>query len=199
MGSAASKFGRPFSIPRLRSRHRLDLQHCSVRQFPFVRQAIALSQSQEFFPQRIDFAAHERAIDYVFGGESAFAARKNHSTFARDWLPDWHRFWPSGSKNWAASVPNLMVSCRFPNHYFPYGCLKFTRHCLKFRPAKSTINCRPVSSKDDPAILNFVLFFVRWFALGYVPWPRLPLSRALWLHRCRVAHASTPARIFRVK
>src|SRR5438067_202396 len=65
-------------------------------QLPFVRQAIALSQSQEFFPQRIDFAAHERAIDYVFGGESAFAARKNYSTLSRDWVPDWHRFWPLG-------------------------------------------------------------------------------------------------------
>src|SRR4029077_697871 len=63
-------------------------------QLPFVRQAIALRQSQEFFPQRIDFAAHERAIDYVFGGEAAFAARKNYSALSRAWLPEWHPFWP---------------------------------------------------------------------------------------------------------
>src|SRR5205814_10540050 len=96
-------------------RNRRRIEHGIVQfQFPFVRQTIALSHAQEIFPQWIEFATHERAIDYFFGGESALAARKNHSILSRDWLADWHRSERSRSKNWAASVLNPTGVVGFP-------------------------------------------------------------------------------------
>src|SRR5205807_8684625 len=102
-------------------------------------------------------------------------------------------------KNWAASLPNPMVSCRFSNHYFRDGCLRFTRQCLKFRPAKSIINCRRFSSKVGPAIPSSALFFVRLCALRCAPWPTLPLYRAPWLSLYKAAHALIPASLVQVK